>query len=62
VNHWNHRVIGPYGFANRSKTKVFPVIFPVNRDLETGSQQTASTTKKSFTPAAAFNKIEVQIT
>jgi hypothetical protein len=45
VNHWNHRVIAFAGFVNGSKMTVFPVIFPVNRELalETGSQQTAST-------------------
>jgi hypothetical protein len=32
VNHWNHRVIAFAGFVNRSKTTVFPVIFPVNRE------------------------------
>jgi|RhiMetdeSRZDD1v2_1073273.scaffolds.fasta_scaffold37055_5 hypothetical protein len=33
VNHWNHRVIAFAGFVNRSKTTVFPVIFPVNKEF-----------------------------
>jgi hypothetical protein len=39
------RNVNVCSFVNRSKTKIFPAIFPVNREmvLETGSQQTATT-------------------